>query len=97
MTNTTTSSTTSASLVQLTPEVLAEMAGDHRLKRVLGPVTLLAVPVLGRFGERPDNPTLLDRDYTAGWLVLAGLTALTVAAAAVVRSRRTRSSGRGGR
>lgn len=40
---------------------------------VLGSVTLLAVPVLGGFGRRPDNPTLLDRDYTAGWLVLAGL------------------------
>ena len=36
---------------------------------VLGSVTLLAVPVLGRFGARPDNPTLLDRDYSAGWLV----------------------------
>ncbi len=33
---------------------------------VLGSVTLLAVPVLGRFGERSDNPTLLDRNYTAG-------------------------------
>ena len=28
---------------------------------VLGPVTLLAVPMLGRFGAHPDNPTLLDR------------------------------------
>lgn len=40
---------------------------------VLGSVTLVAVPVLGRFGRRPDNPTLLDRDYTTGWLVAAGL------------------------
>lgn len=55
---------------------------------VLGSVTLLAVPVLGRFGARPDNPTLLDRDYVAGWLVLAGLTTLAVAGAALVRSRR---------
>jgi hypothetical protein len=60
---------------------------------VLGPVTLLAVPVLGRFGARADNPTLLDRDYTAGWLVLAGLTVLAVVTAALVRSRR--HSGRG--
>ena len=43
---------------------------------VLGSVTLLAVPVLGRFGARPDNPTLLDRHYVAGWL---GLLALVVA------------------
>ncbi len=34
---------------------------------LLGPVTLLAVPVLGRFGARPDNPTLLDRNYWGGW------------------------------
>ena len=33
---------------------------------VLGSVTLLAMPVLGRFGARPDNPTLLDRDYSVG-------------------------------
>jgi hypothetical protein len=55
---------------------------------VLGSVTLLAVPVLGRFGARTDNPTLLDRDYTAGWLVLAGLTVLAVVVATLVRSRR---------
>lgn len=54
---------------------------------VLGSVTLLAVPVLGRFGARADNPTLLDRDYTAGWLLLAGLTALVVVVATLVRSR----------
>jgi hypothetical protein len=40
---------------------------------VLGSVTLMAVPVLGRFGARPDNPTLLDRPYLAGWLLFAGL------------------------
>ncbi len=60
---------------------------------VLGPLTLLAVPVLGRFGARADNPTLLDRDYTAGWLAVAGATALVVVVAALVRSRRVRSAG----
>ncbi|MCW2791983.1 MAG: hypothetical protein JWO76_1081 [Nocardioides sp.] len=55
---------------------------------VLGAVTLLAIPVLGRFGARPDNPTLLDRSYGTGWLVLAGITlAAVVAGALVVRSR----------
>ena len=58
---------------------------------VLGSLTLLAIPVLGRFGERPDNATLLDRHYTLGWLVLAALTVAAVAAATVVRSRRRRS------
>ena len=55
---------------------------------VLGSATLFAVPVLGRFGARADNPTLLDRSYWAGWLVLAGLTLAAVVAAAFVRSRR---------
>lgn len=66
---------------------------------VLAPVTLAAIPVLGRFGARADNPTLLDRDYLAGWAVLAGLTVVAVAVAALVRStaRRRRSrEGSGG-
>lgn len=39
---------------------------------VLGTLTLLAVPFLGGFGREnaPDNATLLDRDYTAGYLAL---------------------------
>jgi hypothetical protein len=60
---------------------------------VLGSVTLLAVPVLGRFGERSDNATLLDRDYTAGWLVLALLTVAAVVVASVLRSRRATRRG----
>lgn len=54
---------------------------------VLGSVTLVAVPVLGRFGARADNPTLLDRPYAAGWLVLAGLVVLGTVVAGLVRSR----------
>jgi hypothetical protein len=38
---------------------------------LLGPAVLVAIPVLGRFGAKPDNPTLLDRDYTPGLLVFA--------------------------
>ncbi|GAB3784134.1 hypothetical protein [Nocardioides ungokensis] len=55
---------------------------------VLGSTTLLAVPVLGRFGAKADNPTLLDRDYTAGWLLFAGLVLAGVVLATVVRARR---------
>ena len=55
---------------------------------VLGTATVFAIPVLGRFGARPDNPTLLDRNYAAGWLVLAGLTVLSVIVVALVGSRR---------
>jgi hypothetical protein len=54
---------------------------------VLGSVTLLAVPVLGRFGARPDNATLLDRDYVVGWVALAAVILVTVVVTSVLRSR----------
>ncbi len=38
---------------------------------VLLTVTVTAIPVLGRFGAREDNPTLLDRNYVVGWCVFA--------------------------
>lgn len=38
---------------------------------VLVTVTITAVPVLGSWGARSDNPTLLDRNYVLGWLVFA--------------------------
>jgi hypothetical protein len=52
---------------------------------VLGSVTLLAIPVLGRFGARPDNPTLLDRDYGLGWLALTATILAGVLIGAAVR------------
>jgi hypothetical protein len=55
---------------------------------VLGTATLFAVPVLGRFGARADNATLLDRNYAVGWLVLAGAVLVTVVVASVLRARR---------
>lgn len=55
---------------------------------VWGSVSLMAVPVLGRFGARVDNPTLLDRPYLATWLVLTLLTLGAVAVAGLARSRR---------
>ncbi|WP_299057185.1 hypothetical protein [uncultured Nocardioides sp.] len=58
---------------------------------VLATVTVLAVPFLGRFGALPDNPTLLDRDYTTGYLVLVGVVLGLVLAGALVRSARRRS------
>jgi hypothetical protein len=54
---------------------------------VLGSATLLAVPVLGRFGARSDNATLLDRDYVVGWVALAVVILVTVVVASVLRSR----------
>lgn len=52
---------------------------------VLGTVTVVAVPVLGSFGARADNPWLLDRDYVAGWLGLAAVVVLGVLVAGVRR------------
>ena len=56
---------------------------------VWGSITLVAVPVLGRFGALSDNPTLLDRPYQTSWLVLTGLVVAAVAATSLVRARRT--------
>jgi hypothetical protein len=63
---------------------------------VLGTVTVVAIPVLGRFGAHSDNPTLLDRDYWAGWLVVAGLTLVGVLVTIVVGARSRRTTTRSG-
>jgi hypothetical protein len=55
---------------------------------VLGPLTLVAVPVLGRYGARYDNPTLLDRPYWTGYLALVALAVVVTAVVAVRRRRR---------
>lgn len=55
---------------------------------VWGGVTLMAVPVLGRFGARPDNPTLLDRPYLGAWAALSVVAVVVVAVAGLVRARR---------
>lgn len=64
---------------------------------VVGSLSLLAVPVLGRFGARSDNPTLLDRPYLTSWLVLVVLTVVAVLVAGLVAgrlaSRRARPAG----
>jgi hypothetical protein len=57
---------------------------------LLGAITVVAVPFLGRFGALPDNPTLLDRDYTTGYAVLVGLVVLGVGLGALWSRRRSR-------
>lgn len=57
---------------------------------VVASVSLAALPVLGRFGARADNPTLLPRDYLAGWSAFAGLTLLIVGIAVWVSNRSTK-------
>lgn len=60
---------------------------------VLGSLTLVAVPVLGRFGAKADNPTLLDRPYVPAWLALVAVTVLVVTLVSVLRSRSGRTPG----
>lgn len=56
---------------------------------VLGPLTLVAVPVLGRFGAKADNPTLLDRPYWLGYALIV----IVVLALASQSARRRRGDG----
>lgn len=58
---------------------------------VWGSITLLAVPVLGRFGALADNPTLLDRSYQTSWWILSAVVAAAVVAASVLSGRRTQT------
>lgn len=56
-------------------------------------LVLLALPVLGSGDRRPDNPTVLDRDYTTGLLVALGLTWALAGLAALAGSRRRGPAG----
>lgn len=55
---------------------------------VLGSVTILAIPMLGRFGAKDDNPTLLDRSYWLGWSGIVVAVLVVVAVATAMRARR---------
>ena len=57
---------------------------------VLMSVTLMAVPVIGRFGVKADDHGLLNRPYVALWLVFAVLVAVAVAVASLPRRRAPR-------
>lgn len=56
---------------------------------VLGTITVVAIPFLGRFGASEDNPTLLDRNYLGGYLVIVALVVVAVVVASLVRARRS--------
>ncbi len=69
---------------------------DRRLLQVclvlFGVIFLVSIPLLGRFGLRPDNPTLLPRDYSVGLVVaLATVWMLTTATFLVIAWRRRRA------
>ncbi|WP_149359585.1 hypothetical protein [Lolliginicoccus suaedae] len=48
----------------------------------------VAVPVLGREGARPDNPTVLDRDYTTGLAIAVGAIWVIALLLGTIRARR---------
>jgi hypothetical protein len=54
---------------------------------VLGPVTLLSVPVLGRYGARTSEPSLLDRHYWLGWWALVVVVLGGILVGSYVRDR----------
>jgi hypothetical protein len=54
---------------------------------VVGTVTVGALPVLLRLGARADNPTLLDRDYVIGWLMLVASVTVVVGLTYAVSGR----------
>jgi hypothetical protein len=59
---------------------------------IWGSVTLLAVPVLGRFGASEGKSTLLDRPYLLSWYVGTVVTLVAVATVAMVGAWRQRRS-----
>ncbi len=63
---------------------------------VLATATITAIPVLGGWGVRADNPTLLNRDYVIGWLVFAGLVVAGTLIALAPWTRRRDGHGTGG-
>ena len=64
---------------------------------VLGSVTLMAIPVLGRFGAKTDDPGLLNRPYGLLWLAFAVLVLAAVVLVSFLNRRRaTRPAARAG-
>lgn len=60
---------------------------------ILVPITLAAIPELGRFGARADEPSLLDRPYWLGWSVMVTLVVVSVVIGALATRRRTQVGG----
>ena len=54
-----------------------------------GTLTLVALPALSGMGERPDNPTLLDRPYATAWWAGTALVVLCVLAYGLLTRRRS--------
>jgi hypothetical protein len=59
---------------------------------VLLTVTASALPAILRLGARPDNVTVLPRNYLVGWVVFAVVVLVATVVVDLVVSRRARSS-----
>jgi hypothetical protein len=57
---------------------------------VTGTLALVALPVLGGFGDDHANPTHLDRPYVTAWVVWVTVVAVAVLVVTVVRVRSER-------
>lgn len=55
---------------------------------VVGVLVLVAVPALGGFGRRSDNPSVLPLDYLSGLLLACGVVALGGAVHLVMHRRK---------
>lgn len=55
---------------------------------LVGALLAVAAPFLGRPGLRPDNPTLLDRNYVAGYLAYVAVIVISATGWAWWRRRR---------
>ncbi len=60
---------------------------------VMGVVTLFALPLVRGYGVRPDNPTVLFRNYTPSLLVVLAAVSIATAALAVRARRRPPTRG----
>lgn len=60
---------------------------------VLGTLTVVALPMLGGWGRRADMPSLLPRDYWAGWFAVTGAVAVSVVVLSYLTRARQRRSG----
>ncbi|MBF4160177.1 hypothetical protein [Nocardioides acrostichi] len=59
---------------------------------VIGTTATQALPLFDRPGAKPDNPTLLPRDYVTGWLVIVALVVVVSAALVLLDRVRARRS-----
>lgn len=79
---------TAIGLGRVLPEAWRRPVESAALVNLL--LVLVAAPFLSGLGRRPDNPSLLDRNYVVGFAVLIGLVWLVALVPPAIRAVRTR-------